>query len=186
MDPNRTSSNRSATTFMTSIYSNIWYLVMGVAILVAVFYQKVYSVEVPIVKSDLDLSDNMIEVNSLNQKIPKPAIILIVVIILILLVVIIRNSKDFENQVKIQKTPTKYVAKRITKEEFDRQKNDTTKKEIEKLYNSPSFKRMLNQKGEDPKNWIWQTREKDKKVAFRDDVNSEDEANLSQITLSDS
>ena len=45
---------------------------------------------------------------------------------------------------------------------------------------------MAEQKGDKQENWVWQTKEKEKKTVWRDrDQSDEDIDNLSQITISD-
>lgn len=48
---------------------------------------------------------------------------------------------------------------RITPEEFEKQKGDFTKEQVEKLQNSKEYKAQRRLKGKEIENWNWQTNE---------------------------
>jgi hypothetical protein len=45
----------------------------------------------------------------------------------------------------------------ITSEQFEAQARDLTQAQLQQLYKNPTFKAMLNSRGEDPRNWCWQS-----------------------------
>jgi hypothetical protein len=45
----------------------------------------------------------------------------------------------------------------ITSEQFEAQARDLTQAKLQQLYKNPKFKTMLNSRGEDPRNWCWQS-----------------------------
>ncbi|CDW79450.1 UNKNOWN [Stylonychia lemnae] len=53
-----------------------------------------------------------------------------------------------------------YHIEQVTKDQFDEQKDITTKVELERLKKSDQYQRMQQQKGANKENWNWQTKEK--------------------------
>jgi hypothetical protein len=98
------------------------------------------------------------------------------IVIIIIVIQMIRGSQEFQKEaIKNPDIPKSHTANKVNKEEYKRITEDTTKKELEKLYNSTAFKQKLREKGEDVKNWNWQAQEKAHKVVYRDHESSEDE-----------
>lgn len=96
----------------------------------------------------------------------------------ILLFNIFQDTKDFQNSSKnsmgkYQKPLCTNAA--LNKEEYTRQTEESTKKELSKLYNNPKYQRMMIEKGKDKSNWNWQTKEKESKTIFREGKESSDE-----------
>lgn len=48
-----------------------------------------------------------------------------------------------------------YHIEQVSKSEYERQKDLTTKNEIEKLLNSKEYLTMKSQKGDQAENWNW-------------------------------
>jgi len=91
---------------------------------------------------------------------------------------IFRDTKEFQNSNKnsmgkFQKPICTNAT--INKEEYNKQTEESTKKELSKLYNNPKYQRMLIEKGKDKSNWNWQTKEKESKTIFREGKESSDE-----------
>jgi hypothetical protein len=74
------------------------------------------------------------------------------------------------------------------REEYDMITKETTKKEIEKLFENERFKTMVDERGENQENWNWQSREKSKKVVFREvgeGKSDTSDEHMSQVDFSD-
>lgn len=61
-----------------------------------------------------------------------------------------------------------------SKYQYDHVTKSTTEKELEKLKRNPKFQQMLQEKGTDKKNWVWQTAEKEKKTVWREGEDTDD------------
>lgn len=108
----------------------------------------------------------------------------VVLIIFCVFFQMISESKVYQKEAKVTKPIQKSYTKRMTTNEYNHIAEETTKKELDKLYQSREFQEMIKRKGTDPSNWVWQTKEKEKRTVWRED-NDDDVSNLSQITLSD-
>jgi hypothetical protein len=149
-----------------TIKSNLLYILMLIAIVISMVYDYIY-------KSEVKHTDE-------ERIIPKSTMIHLValsgIIIIIVVIQMIRGSQDFQKEAVINvKVPESHAANKVNKEEFKKVTANTTKKELEKLYNSTAFKQKLREKGEDVKNWNWQAKEKAERVVYRDHESSEDE-----------
>lgn len=122
--------------------------------------------------------------------IPKSTLVHIALIaflvVLTLLYKMFSESREFIQEASYG-TPKrrKYFANRISPEEYNRQAAEMTRKEQEKLFRSAAYQRMLQEKGEDRKNWVWQTSEKQKKAVWKDNDDSEELDHLSKISMTD-
>jgi hypothetical protein len=166
----------------TSIKQNLIYIVMFGAIILAIFYSSDFNKSE--VKLDGQENDDNIDVGLVKKsKFPLQVIIVVSFVLVGFIFLMVSGSKQYVQEAK-KETPKKSFVGRMTKEEFETAKKENTRRELEKLMQTPQFKQMVEQKGDDPKNWIWQIREKEKKTVYRDRESSDDE-NLSQITVSD-
>ena len=69
------------------------------------------------------------------------------------------NPKDYYSQ-KYNNNLKRSYCVQTDMETYDKITRENTKREIEKLYETKQFKDMYFQKGENPKNWNWQSRER--------------------------
>jgi hypothetical protein len=166
------------TSFFSTLKQNFIYIVMFGAIILAIFYSQDNKTDESIVEGE----DQGLEIA--KPKFPLKYILSVGVTLLVFIIVMVLNSKSFSNDAKKTQPVQKSFVARQSKEDYEILKAETTRRELEKLYQSPNFKRMHDRKGDNPSNWIWQTKEKDKKVVYRDNESSGDER-LSQITVSD-
>jgi hypothetical protein len=178
VDSERRNKNSEQGGFFTFIKQNLIYCIMFVAIVIALFY-------------NFQNQDNT-QINE-NKKIeksnfPLKAIILSAVVAITFIIFMIFSSKQFEETSKkpinTQTTEKQFVNK-VYKGEFKKIAEDTTQRELDKLYSNPKFRTMLEKKGDKVENWVWQTKEKEKKVVYRDRESSDEDDHLSQITISD-
>ncbi len=157
-------------TFQT-IKSNIIYIIMLIAIIVSMVYDFINKTEK--------------KTNDEERLIPKSTVLHLValggIILIIIIIQMVRGSQEFQKEsIKNTKVPTSHVTNKMSGEQYKRVTEETTRKELEKLYNSTAFKQRLREKGEDVKNWNWQAKEKAEKTVYRDHESSEDE-DLSHI-----
>lgn len=97
-----------------------------------------------------------------------------------------KSSEDYFQEQKNNRGKFKpVVANTISREQYKKITEETTKQELEKLYKSKEYQDTLKKKGTDTKNWVWQTRKKAKKTVWREGDDSDDLDNLSQMTISD-
>jgi len=90
----------------------------------------------------------------------------------------IQNELSMEDQIRSDP----YLI-RQSNSEYEQMKDYYTKLELEKLYNSDKFKKMMQEKGNNIINWNWQIREKYAKDVYREKgTESED---ISHLSLSD-
>lgn len=150
-----------------TILSNFVYLIMLLGIIIAIIYGK-----------------DFISSNEENKKrFPLFIIVICALVLVIFIVLMVSSAKEFPDEQKKERQPV--FVERISKEDYEREKEEFTRREVEKLYRSKQFNEMKKEKGDNKENWIWQSREKAKKTVWRENENSEDCDNLSQITLSD-
>ena len=76
------------------------------------------------------------------------------------------NINEQNNNENINKYKSKYI-RQISNDNYDRITKETTKIELEKLYTNPNFISMLNEKGNQKSEWVWQIKEK---YGFNSDV----------------
>jgi hypothetical protein len=149
---------------------------MLVAILVAVFFTTGEGI------SDNSKDGNLDE--SKKYKMPLKVIIMVGSVLILFIIYMVYSSKSYMEQAKKGNPQVSYTS-RVSKQEYESITKEATEREIEKLMRNPKFQKMVEEKGDEPKNWIWQTKEKEKKTVYRDRESSCDEDNLSEITLSD-
>jgi len=179
--------NENKGIFSTVKY-NILYFLMFVALIASIYYDY-FNKEKSISESSLN-EQNMNEGNTSQieeKKIPLTSILIAGSVLIVFIVINVLTSKDFvRDAVKQEASNQKSFTSRITKEEYERSTKETTSRELQKLINDPRYSKMIKEKGTDPINWVWQTKEKEKKTVWRENNNnSDDEDDLSQITLSD-
>jgi len=177
-----TDRNRDKNFLLYFMRNYLVYIIMVVAIIAFIFIS--------------DDSPKILEklykiINEPSKRLPTLAIALAVLSILIIFVgVAVSGSRKYKDTAdkkikSLEAKSNKTYVKQLTKEEYEIVKQETTKKELEKLYENPQFQRLLNERGTDSKKWAWQSREKEKRVIYRDNEDSEEIDHLSQITLSD-
>lgn len=163
----------------SSFFKNyIVYFLMLIGIIVAIFFKNLKHQEEEV--AEILKEEN--KSKSFNMYIILGAIL----IFLIVVIQMIKGSKEFEKQVKVEtpkKTPV--YANRLTLEEYEKRKQETTTKELDKLRSASKFQKMLQAKGEDEQNWNWQIREKSKKSVYKENEDSDDIEHLSQVGFSD-
>jgi hypothetical protein len=93
--------------------------------------------------------------------------------IVTLVIYLIKNSKDFQKDAQDNPVVEKSPVARISKSEYQKQADETTKRELEKLMQSEKYKKMKESKGNDPKKYNWQTAEKEKRTIYRDNEDSD-------------
>ena len=101
---------------------------------------------------------------------------------------IYKGKKSFakeELKKKQLKQSTLFAEPIQDKSKYELITKETTKKEIEKLYENVKFKKMLNEKGETTENWNWQSREKAKRTVFREEKSDTSDEHMSQVDFSD-
>jgi hypothetical protein len=157
---------------------NCIYILMFLAIISVLFFKSFF------------IQEEEILVNSekLENSHPLKIILIIGGALLFFIIFMIFDSKSFEKKAlrSQQETFTKAFATQVTQEKYNESKRETTRKELEKLYQSDEFKKMQRSKGNNPESWNWQVKEKSKKVVYRDNNEScSEDDDLSQITLSD-
>jgi len=152
------------------IKQNIIYALMFFAIISAILFSNYF--------------DQNVEKNKVEMKIPYKEILIIAAIIFIFIIVMITRSNSYLKEVS-KPIPVKSFTERLSKEEYEKVKKETTERELAKLMHNPKFRQMVDEKGDDPKNWIWQTKEKEKKTVWRDEESCDEDEHLSQITVSD-
>ena len=179
----RRNENRSENFFLYSIKNYLIYIIMAAAIITMMFFSEFVREEAHIIEEEIHKFTD----KEMKKKLILPIILIVVVILIIFIVSSVRGSKNFiQTQEKKQIDQSrKTFVKRLTGEEYERSKEETTQKELQKLYENQKFKKLLNERGSDSKKWAWQSREKDKRVVYRENEDSEDIDRLSQITLSD-
>lgn len=104
--------------------------------------------------------------------------------------VVSENKRHAQNVAKARATLERkaYVEQVSKNQEYDKITKETTQREIKKLFDNETFKKMIEEKGENPENWNWQSREKAKKTVFRQrDENKSDtsDEHMSQVDFSD-
>ena len=159
------------------------YIIMAGAIITMIFFSEFVKEEAHIIEEEIQkLTDKEIK-----RKHILPIILIVVVILILFILFSVRGSKEFvQTQEKKQIDGSrKSFVKRLTRDEYERSKAEATQKELQKLYENPQFKKLFHERGDDTKKWAWQSREKDKRVVYRENEDSEDIDRLSQITLSD-
>ena len=110
-----------------------------------------------------------------------PKYTLIIIFIGFLIYLFSENNENYNKELKYrEKYPIQYT-RRLNNEEYERECEETTERELQKLYNSQKFLQMYSEKGVDKSNWCWQTSEKKKKKNWNDrdsDIKSEELENL--------
>ena len=71
-----------------------------------------------------------------------------------------RRASAEEQDLQAAVLKSKTVARKITVEEFEAQKSEFTRKEIEGLVSSKAYKTAVKTKGSKPENWNWQKYER--------------------------
>jgi heme/copper-type cytochrome/quinol oxidase subunit 2 len=157
---------------------NFIYIVMFFSIVGAIYYN--YTTQEVEGENEQDNTNP-------NKKISFRVIIASLVVIVTFIIFMVMNSKSFEESAKRpDPTAEKSYVNKLTTQQYNKITENTTKKELEKLFSDPKFKKMYEQKGNKPENWVWQTKEKEKKTVWRDrEESDEDIDNLSQITISE-
>jgi hypothetical protein len=96
----------------------------------------------------------------------------------VLLLIIRSDSKQFQaknkNSYQAHIKPTCSNGT-YSKEEYEKETQETTNKELLKLQNNPKYQQMLRERGVDKANWNWQTAEKEKSNVHRDGKETSDE-----------
>ena len=69
------------------------------------------------------------------------------------------NPKDYYSQ-KNKNNYNRHYCYQTDMNTYNKITKENTKREIEKLYETKEFQHMYKQKGEDKKNWNWQSRER--------------------------
>lgn len=161
-----------------TLKENSIYILMFFSIVAAIYFNYT---------NDEVKSENQENDSNQNKKFSLKIIIVSLVVVVIFIFFMVMNSKTFEESAKRpDPTAEKSYVNKLTTQEYNKITENTTKRELEKLYNNPKFKKMAEQKGDKQENWVWQTKEKEKKTVWRDrDQSDEDIDNLSQITISD-
>jgi hypothetical protein len=163
--------------FLRKLKKNFLYIFMLIAVVTSLILE-IYNKNLK--------EENGIEV-TVNEKtnfLPKYTIGLIVASIIGFIAIMAKNSKDYQEQSRReQKDFVRYVEP-VPREEYQKITEEVTKKELDKLYQSPDFKKMLAEKGRDQKNWAWQSREKEGKAAWREEE-SDDSIDLSKSNADD-
>jgi hypothetical protein len=166
--------------FLHVVKNYLIYVIMAASIGAAIFFSEFLKEE---------FSENIIKYakNKNRKKFYLPTILMVIAILIIFIGYAVKGSKEFKKteEKKMAEARPKTYVKKLSKEEYEKVKAETTQRELQKLYENPKFKRLLNERGTDSKNWTWQTKEKEKKVVYRDNDNSEDISDLSKITISD-
>jgi hypothetical protein len=151
---------------------NLIYIIMAFILLAAIYYSTQNSEE-----SNMDGSKLMFYLK----------VILVVLIVGGIFVFLnVSGARSFEQEAKNTKPRMKHYTQKKTREEYEREKQSVTEKELQKLYQSDKFRNMVREKGNDKAEWVWQTKEKEKKVVFRENESCDEDEHLSQITVSDS
>jgi hypothetical protein len=94
--------------------------------------------------------------------------------IIALLIYLIKNSKEFQKDAQENPVVQKSPVAQISKSDYQKQTDENTKREIEKLMKSEKYRQHLAKKGNDETKYNWQLAEKEKKVVYRDDVSDEE------------
>lgn len=112
--------------------------------------------------------------------------LLCLIALVIFVFIMLTSARNFEKNAKVTTNANqKNFVQRVSKEEYERQKQEVTQKELEKLYKSEQFRKMKNMKGERMSEWNWQTKENEKKVVFREDpIDDDEDEHLSQVDVS--
>ncbi len=155
-----------------TIKTNFIYIIMAISIIISMIYDYMNKNELKQVEED--------------RIIPKSTMLHLIalggVVVIVVIIQMIRGSQDFQKEAfKKTKVPKSHVLNKVNSEEYKKITNDTTRKELEKLYNSTAFKNKLREKGEKPENWNWQLKEKSEKVVYRDHESSNEDEDLSHI-----
>jgi preprotein translocase subunit SecG len=94
--------------------------------------------------------------------------------IIILIIYLIKNSKGFQKDAQENPVVEQSRVGKVSEEEYKKQTEENTKREIEKLMQCEKFKKLKAVKGEDPKNYNWQIADKAKKTVYRENEDSDD------------
>lgn len=163
-----------------TIKDNILYIIMFSAVILAILFSNGY------VSYSNEEGDEGASEEIKKRKFPLQIFLIVTAVLIFFIYSMVSGSKGYMQKAKNEfETPKKSYVERISKAEYEKITQETTKKELVKLMQSPQFKQMKQQKGEDPKNWVWQTREKEKKVVYREREDSDEDDHLSQLTVSD-
>ena len=123
-------------------------------------------------------------VENLKNKIPTNVKIILVTLVLSSLVILIffisKDSKTYQSYEKkklqqAEKNKISFVSNPISKKDFEKEAKSATEIELEKLKQNPKYQKMLEEKGTNKENWVWQTREKEKKDVWREEEESNSE-----------
>ena len=155
---------------------NCIYILMFLAIISVLLFKSFF------------IQEEEISINSENKENSSPLKIILIIggALLFFIVFMIFDSKSFERKALRNQPEQKAFATQVTSEKFNESAKETTRRELDKLYQSEEFKRMQRSKGNNPESWNWQVKEKSKKVVYRDNNEScSEDDDLSQITLSD-
>ena len=180
-DSEKRNKNSEQGGFFTFIKQNLIYFIMLIAIIIALFFNFQN-------EENIQINENKNIEKIEKSKLPFKAIILSAVVVITFIIFMIFSSKQFEETSKkpinTQTTEKQFVNK-VSKREFKKITEETTQRELDKLYSNPKFRTMVEKKGDKIENWVWQTKEKEKKVVYRDRESSDEDDHLSQITISD-
>jgi hypothetical protein len=169
--------------FFGFIRNNFIYVIMVVGIIGSVFYHKDFIYQKQQIPGEDEEGTTRLKEDA-KSMFPYLTIVIICFFILYFVYDLVKNSKHFEKNARPGKKPV--YASRISKDEFERQRKEVTDRELNKLFQNQKFISLSEKKGNDKKNWVWQSKEKEKKTVFRDREDSEDEnERLSQITVSE-
>jgi len=159
------------------------YIIMASAIITMIFFSEFLKDGA----HNNQEENNKLTDKEIKRKYILPIVLIVVVILILFIVFSVRGSKNFVQiqEKKLIDDRHKTYVKRMTQNEYERCKAETTQNELQKLYENSQFKKLYNERGNDTKKWTWQSREKDKRVVYRENEDSEDIDRLSQITLSD-
>lgn len=170
--------NKHEESFLRKLMVNALYTSMLVAVLIYLV-EKYFIHPITDSQEDKKSKHNLVPIQFLYYMIP-----IVLLIVTLFFYKMVEESKQYQKEAKVTKPVQKSFTNRISKEDYSKLTEEITRKEIEKLKQNPKFREMINQKGNNPANWVWQTQEKEKRTVWKEE-NDDDVENLSDITLSD-
>jgi hypothetical protein len=153
---------------LQNIKSNLLYIFMFIFLIGAIVYQFFNKTEEHTGEDNKPKNTTTLYVKIIGGSI----------VLICFLIFVIKSTKDFQNT---EEVPEKSPVAHISKDEYKRQADEVTKRELEKLKQSEQYKKFVESKsGNGAQNW--QETEKDKKVVYRDGPESDDsDEDLSHI-----
>mmetsp|Transcript_2315 Transcript_2315/g.2409 ORF Transcript_2315/g.2409 Transcript_2315/m.2409 type:complete len:161 (+) Transcript_2315:130-612(+) len=83
-----------------------------------------------------------------------------------------KKAKEAAENAKKEPTPT---SSKYSKDDYDRVLKSNTEKQLRELENTPAYKKMLAERGNDPSQWNWQMRSDNSPTSDIEDSESDDE-----------